>query len=177
MERGMALFIAHRGYRVGSSRRDVTGPLRNFYATALGRAAWAMIGAKVSEAWGDVRGLDLLGLGYATLCSRISGLRPARGHRHAGRPGGRGLVRRTTRSPPAWVGEQALPFRNAFFDRILMVHALEESENELACLIDACRVLQLAGRVIVVAASRRGFWSDAESTPFGHGRPFTRGSA
>jgi hypothetical protein len=27
----------------------------------------------------------------------------------------------------------------------------------------------------VAVANRLGYWSDAEATPFGHGRPFTRG--
>ena len=35
-------------------------------------------------------------------------------------------------------------------------------------------MLAPSGRVIVVAAARRGLWSNAERTPFGHGRPFTR---
>ncbi len=32
-----------------------------------------------------------------------------------------------------------------------------------------------AGRIILTAAARGGLWARAESTPFGHGRPFTRG--
>jgi SAM-dependent methyltransferase len=155
-------------------RRDVTD-LRNFYATPLGRAAWAMIGAKVAEAWGDVRGLDLLGLGYAT--PFLESFRSRARRTVTAMPAAQGVEVWPTDDKVAscLAGEQALPFRNAFFDRILMVHALEESENELACLIDACRVLAPAGRLIVVAANRRGGWSNAEGTPFGHGRPFTRG--
>jgi SAM-dependent methyltransferase len=133
-----------------------------------------MIASKVSEAWGDTNGLDLLGLGYATPF-----LDPFRSR-----------SRRVVTAMPAQQGveiwpadgkvasclghETALPFRNAFFDRILMVHALEESEDAAASLTDACRVLAPAGRVIVVAANRRGAWSHAEDTPFGHGRPYTR---
>ena len=71
--------------------------------------------------------------------------------------------------------EQALPFPNAFFDRILMVHAMEESDDDAATLSEACRVLAPVGRLIVVAANRRGGWSNAEATPFGHGKPYTRG--
>ena len=40
--------------------------LREFYATPLGRVARRMVSRKVTEAWGDVHGLDLLALGYAT---------------------------------------------------------------------------------------------------------------
>ncbi|VTO11957.1 Uncharacterised protein [Brevundimonas vancanneytii] len=37
------------------------------------------------------------------------------------------------------------------------------------------RVLAPAGRIILAAAARGGMWARAETTPFGHGRPFTRG--
>src|SRR5438874_924976 len=46
-------------------RRDVL-ELRQFYASELGRAVRAMVIRKVTETWGDGRGLDILGLGYAT---------------------------------------------------------------------------------------------------------------
>jgi hypothetical protein len=36
------------------------------------------------------------------------------------------------------------------------------------------RVLAPAGRLIAVAAARNGPWAPFESTPFGHGRPFSR---
>ena len=41
-------------------------------------------------------------------------------------------------------------------------------------MAEAIRVLTPAGRIILVAAARGGLWARAESTPFGHGRPFTR---
>ena len=44
----------------------------------------------------------------------------------------------------------------------------------MAFLREVWRVLAPSGRVMIVAASRMGLWSDAEQTPFGHGRPFTR---
>jgi SAM-dependent methyltransferase len=70
--------------------------------------------------------------------------------------------------------EQALPFPNALFDRVLVIHALEEAEDPLAVLREVWRVLAPSGRVILAAANRRGVWCNAESTPFGHGQPFTR---
>jgi len=154
-------------------RRDVLD-LRKFYATPLGRTARRMIAAKVGEAWGDLRGLDVLGLGYAT--PYLDAFRHRARRALAAMPATQGVEvwPAEGKTASALSHEAALPFRNAFFDRILMVHALEESENAAAGLSDACRVLAPSGRLIVVAANRRGAWSNAESTPFGHGRPYTR---
>ena len=58
--------------------------------------------------------------------------------------------------------------------RVLCVHALEESDDPAELLREVCRVLAPSGRVIVAVAARNGLWSNAEHTPFGHGRPFTR---
>lgn len=154
-------------------RRDVL-ELREFYASRLGRGAREMVGRKVLEIWDDAQGLDVLGLGYAT---------PFLG-------GMRGGARRTVAAMPAQQGveiwphdglnlacladEEALPFPNAFFDRILAVHALEESRDPVALLREVWRVLAPSGRVVVVTAARNGLWANAEKTPFGHGRPYTR---
>src|SRR5579885_2229249 len=107
-------------------RRDVL-ELRQFYASDLGAAARLMVGRKVVEAWGDAHGLDVLALGYAT--PFVASLM--------------GAARRL-------VDEDALPFRNALFDRILMVHALEEAPDAVALLREVWRVMAPAGRVIVV---------------------------
>jgi len=42
-------------------------------------------------------------------------------------------------------------------------------------LTEAVRALAPAGRIILATAARGGMWARAEATPFGHGRPFTRG--
>jgi SAM-dependent methyltransferase len=149
--------------------------LREFYASPLGGAARAMVAGKLAEAWGDASGQDILGLGYATPY-----LEPRRL-----------TARRVIAAMPAAQGvevwpsgakvlsclshDEALPFRNALFDRVLLIHALEESDGAEAMMREVCRVLAPSGKVIIVAANRRGPWSNAEGTPFGHGRPFTIG--
>jgi SAM-dependent methyltransferase len=60
------------------------------------------------------------------------------------------------------------------FDRVLAVHALEEADDPAAVLAEIGRVMAPTGRLIVAVASRDGVWAGAESTPFGHGRPFSR---
>ncbi len=153
-------------------RRDVL-ELRRFYAAPLGRAAREMVGRKVQEGWGSVVGLDVLGLGYAT--PFLDGLAGAR-RVVAAMPAAQGVEAwpQGARNLACLGDEAALPFPNAMFDRILVVHGLEESDDPLAFLREVWRVLAPSGRVIIAAASRLGFWSDAEQTPFGHGRPFTR---
>ena len=154
-------------------RRDVL-QLRRFYATPLGRAAREMITRKVEEAWRDVHGLDVLGLGYAT--PFLDGLTHSR-RVIAAMPAGQGVETwpAGSRNLACLVDEQALALPNAMFDRILVAHGLEESDDPSAVLREVWRVLAPSGRVIIVAASRLGLWSDAEQTPFGHGRPYTRG--
>lgn len=154
-------------------RRNVLD-LREFYATPLGGAAHAMIAAKVEQAWGAARNLDVLGLGYATPYLDLLEGGPRR--LVAAMPAAQGAEVWPSAGPPkvCLVHEARLPFRNALFDRILLVHALEESDDPLAVLREAWRVLAPSGRIIVVAANRRGPWSNAETTPFGHGRPYAR---
>jgi SAM-dependent methyltransferase len=154
-------------------RRDVL-ELRQFYASDLGRAARVMATRKVQEGWGDGRSLDILGLGYAT--PFLGPFRAAARRVVAAMPGQQGVEVWPYDEPnlSCLVGEDALPFPNALFDRILAVHALEESPDPLALLREVWRVLAPSGRVIVVVAARNGVWANAESTPFGHGRPYSR---
>uniref|UniRef100_B0T5F8 Methyltransferase type 11 n=1 Tax=Caulobacter sp. (strain K31) TaxID=366602 RepID=B0T5F8_CAUSK len=154
-------------------RRDVLD-LRAFYANPLGRAAREMLGRKVEEAWGDARGLDVLGLGYATpfleaaraKARRVVAAMPATQGVEVWPSGGANAA--------TLVEETSLPFPNAMFDRILAVHALEEADDPAAVLREIWRVMAPSGRLIVAVASRDGLWAGAESTPFGHGRPFSR---
>lgn len=155
-------------------RRDVL-ELRQFYASDLGSAVRAMVERKLKEAWGDTHGQDILAIGYAT---------PFIAPFHA-------RSRRVIAAMPAQQGvevwpadgailstltlEDSLPFPNALFDRILMVHGLEESPDPVALLREVWRVLAPSGRAIITVASRNGLWANTERTPFGHGRPYTRG--
>jgi SAM-dependent methyltransferase len=154
-------------------RRDVV-ELRQFYAGRLGAPAREMIGRKVTEAWGDLHGLDVLALGYAT--PFLSGGHPYVRRIVAAMPAAQGVEVWPADSAnlACLADEEALPFPNALFDRILIVHGLEEADSPLKVLREAYRVLSPNGRLIVVAAARNGPWANSEATPFGHGRPFTR---
>jgi SAM-dependent methyltransferase len=154
-------------------RRDVL-ELRQFYASELGRAARAMVTRKVVEAWGDAHGLDVLALGYAT--PFVGSLMPAARRVVAAMPAQQGVEvwPGGERNLTTLVCEDGLPFTNALFDRILVVHGVEDSPDATAFLREVWRVLAPSGRVVVAVTARNGLWANTERTPFGHGRPYSR---
>lgn len=146
--------------------------LRAFYASPLGQAARQMVSRKIVEAWDDTSGLDVLALGYAS--PFVEGL--GGGRIVAAMPAAQGVEAWPSpdRNRACLVDEAHLPLGNAFLDRILCVHALEESADPRALMAEICRVLAPSGRVILAVTARHGLWADAESSPFGHGRPYSR---
>ncbi|MEX6724184.1 class I SAM-dependent methyltransferase [Parapedomonas caeni] len=72
------------------------------------------------------------------------------------------------------VDELALPFADALFDQVVLVHALEFVDPARRLLREVWRVLAPGGTLLVVAANRAGLWTHFEATPFGNGRPFGR---
>jgi SAM-dependent methyltransferase len=155
-------------------RRDVL-ELRTFYATPLGRAVRAAVMRQLVAAWGDAAGLDVLGLGYAT--PFLDPFRPRARRVVAGMPAGQGVETwpAQTANLACLTPEDSLPFPSALFDRVLVVHGLEEAPALDVLLAEVHRVLAPSGRVILAVVNRAGLWAGAEKTPFGHGRPFTRG--
>ena len=153
-------------------RRDIE-ELRTFYGTPLGRAVRATVMHQLTLAWGDAHGLDVLGIGYAT--PFLDPFRQTARRVVAAMPAVQGVETWPAASPnlACLANETALPFQGAMFDRILIVHGLEESLHPAFLLAEAHRVLAPSGRVILAAVNRGGLWAGAEHTPFGHGRPFT----
>lgn len=148
--------------------------LGQFYAGPLGRVARRHLAASIRELWPDVKGRRVLGLGYATPflaaftdeAERVAALMPAnQGVRHWPR-GGPNRV--------ALADELELPLPDQSFDLILVVHCLETSENIRPMLREIWRVLDASGAVLFVTPNRRGLWSRADTTPFGHGQPYTQ---
>ena len=70
--------------------------------------------------------------------------------------------------------EEALPFADALFDRILIVHGLERAESLRPLLRQLWRVLAPEGRILLVAPNRASLWAQVQRSPFGHGRPFSK---
>lgn len=133
-----------------------------------------MVERKLLEAWGDAHGQDILALGYAT--PFVGNLRDRARRVVAGMPAQQGVeVWPTAEGNLATLTpEDSLPFQNALFDRVLVVHGLEESPDPVGYLREVWRVLSPSGKAIIAVASRDGLWAGSESTPFGHGRPYSR---
>ena len=74
-------------------------------------------------------------------------------------------------SASALVEPTLLPLPTASIDRVVLVHALEETESPDDLLEEVSRVLNPGGRMILVVPNRRGLWARMDGTPFGQGRP------
>jgi SAM-dependent methyltransferase len=149
--------------------------LRDFYESSLGQTARRMIRRRLRAMWPDVRQMRVLGLGYATPY-----LRPFVGEAErvvALMPAAQGVLPWPPEGPnaTALVEEYDLALPDLSFDRVLLTHALEHSEQLGPFLREIWRVMAGGGRLIVVAPNRRGLWARIDRTPFGHGHPYTAG--
>jgi len=66
-----------------------------------------------------------------------------------------------------------LPILDSSVDFVLVVHGLELTDHLADMLQEIWRVLAPQGRALLVVPNRRGVWARFDSTPFGHGRPFS----
>ncbi|TSJ63892.1 class I SAM-dependent methyltransferase [Starkeya sp. 3C] len=152
---------------------DVVG-LRSFYAQPLGVVTRRLVGRAVRARFDNVRGLSLLGIGYAT--PYLGMFREECERSLAFMPGAQGVTRWPSAAPTlaALVDETELPLRDGMIDRVIAVHLLEMTPDAGEVLREVWRVLAPGGRLLCVVPSRRGIWARTENNPFGHGRPFSR---
>ncbi|MFQ6018354.1 MAG: class I SAM-dependent methyltransferase [Kiloniellaceae bacterium] len=154
-------------------RSDVVD-LRDFYETQLGQVARRMVRRGIRAMWPDVRGQRLLGLGYATPYLRQ--FLPGSERVLAFMPVSQGVLHWPQEGPGlvALVDETELPLPDYSVDRVLLVHAVENSEYLGAMLREIWRVLTGDGRLLVVAPNRRGIWARLDRTPLGWGHPYSK---
>ncbi len=151
-----------------------------FYATRRGALAAHLVRERLALFWpqlpnGSMAGQAVLGLGYAAPYLRLWREQAARCV--ALTPAQMGAARWPVGSAnlSCTAEEDALPFPDLCFDRVLLVHGLEAAENARRLLREVWRVLKDDGRLLVVAPNRSGMWAHLESTPFGHGTPYSPG--
>lgn len=145
----------------------------DFYATRQGTVTARLVRERLALLWPDLAGQALLGIGYPAPYLRLW----------------RDRVKRCIALTPVQTGaarwpsglanlsctaeEDALPFADLSFDRILVVHGLEGAENARRLLRELWRVLKDDGRLLMVVPNRRSPWAYVEATPFGQGQPYS----
>jgi SAM-dependent methyltransferase len=148
--------------------------LRNFYSQRLGVAARRFISRGIRMRLKDTRGLSVAGLGYAT--PYLGLFREEAERCLAFMPAAQGVVKWPSQRPglSALVDDLELPLQDSSIDRVLLVHGLEMAHDPGALLREVWRVLAGGGRLLAVVPNRRGVWARTDTTPFGHGRPYSR---
>jgi len=148
--------------------------LGEFYETHLGAVARRILLRRVRLAWPDVEGLRVLGYGYATPFLRPFLIEAER--TVAAMPAQMGATSWPgSKCLTTLVEEDALAFPDAFFDRILVVHGVEGAESLRPLLRQLWRVLAPEGKLLLIAPNRASLWAQLDWSPFGQGRPFSRG--
>jgi SAM-dependent methyltransferase len=147
----------------------------DFYGSAQGAVTARIVRERLALMWPSVRDQSVLGLGYsmpylrlwrdqATRCIALTPVQMGAARWPSGVPNLSCLAE-----------EDCLPFADLTFDRILLVHGLEMAENARRLLRKAWRVLKDDGRLLIVVPNRSGMWAYRDSTPFGHGLPYSSG--
>jgi len=154
---------------------DVVALRKFYYATGLGRLVQRILRDRLTALWPDVRGMNVVGFGFAAPF-----LRPFTGQ--AARtlclmPAQQGVCPWPSEGPnlTALVEETLWPLPSGFADRILLAHGLETCERPHALLREIMRVLAPGGRAIILAPNRAGLWARRDGNPFGFGRPYSIG--
>src|SRR6201985_2606302 len=147
--------------------------LNEFYSSTQGQMTVRLLRARLREVWPNVRGETVLGLGYATPflrpfideAARIMAFMPAQ----------QGVTRwpREGANHTAFVDEMDLPLPDRSVDRVLLVHAIECTEQPRPFLREIWRVMADGGKLVVVAPTRAGLWSQLDRSPFYQGHPYS----
>jgi SAM-dependent methyltransferase len=149
--------------------------LREFYGKPLGRMAARSLVADIGTMVAAKSGQVVMGLGFAL--PYLLQKRDADITRFAFMLARHGVIHWPEQpgSRTALVDEDQLPLLESVVDVALLVHSLEFAEAPQDMLNEVWRVLAPQGRLVLVVPNRRGLWAASESTPFGHGQPFSRG--
>lgn len=154
-----------------------------FYQSHEGEVCAALLRDRLQWFWPDLRQQKVLGIGYT---QPYLGAWRGRGALCVSAVLGRHgsalmtLQQEGGRLPPeertCLVDARHLPFGDEAFDRILLVHALQDEEQAVTLLRAAGRVLRDDGRMVLIVPNWFGGRLRQRGTPFAHETAFTRGS-
>lgn len=147
--------------------------LKQFYSSLLGQVACQSIRRSIREIWPSARGDVVLGIGFTTpyLLPYLDDAERTL----ACMPVQQGVIHWPHDRPNLTFlsDEGDLPFADNSINRVVLVHALENSEQVRRMIQEIWRVLTPTGRVLVVVPNRRGIWARSPKSPFAHGQPYT----
>lgn len=149
--------------------------LRDFYAGPLGLAVRRLLSHRIRARWRRLEGLTVIGLGFAP--PFLGAMRGEAVRIGALMPASQGALAWPCDAAKlsALVEEEHLPLPDNSVDRLLVVHCLEAAARERTLLREMWRVMAPEGRLLMIVPNRRGIWARVDRTPFGHGRPYSRG--
>lgn len=148
---------------------DDVQTVADFYSRKRGSVAAGQLRRRLQGIWPDLQGQSILGLGHA------SPFLPLWHHQARLCIDASTSIAATPLQPDCLVQDDALPFPDQTFDRVLMTHALENATHAPRMLHAAWRVLRNDGRLLIVVPNRTGLWAHIEATPFADGTPYSTG--
>jgi SAM-dependent methyltransferase len=147
--------------------------LRDFYDRPLGSLVRRVLSQRIRARWSRLPGATLIGVGYAV--PYLGSFRSEVGRIGALMPATQGATMWPSSGGvcTALYEEDMLPLPDASVDNLLVVHCLEGSGEVRKLLREFWRVLKPEGRIMIIAPNRRGVWARMDTTPFGHGQPYS----
>lgn len=147
--------------------------LKLFYASPQGHVARDVIARAIGRVWPSAKNDVVLGLGYAhpylapylQQADRVVTLMPsAQGAVHW--PLG-------DKNLSFLADEAEIPLPDDSVNRVIVIHAFENSEQLRHMLREIWRILVPSGRMLVIVPNRNGVWARVAGSPFAHGSPYS----
>lgn len=146
---------------------------KDFYNSPMGGVVKHVLRQKIRAYWGNVKSLRIVGIGYTqpyldlfqNEAERFISINPSEFGAYPWPEQSQNLS--------VLSEESELPIETNSVDRVLLMHSLEFAELPKSNLQEIFRILKSNGRLIVITPNRRGLWSRAEWSPFGHGVPYS----
>lgn len=147
--------------------------LKLFYTSPMGHMAQGVIARALQRRWPTAPNDVVLGIGYAQPylssylqdANRVMVLMPAaQGALHWPQDG---------KNLTFLADESEIPLPDDSVNRVVIVHAFENTEQLRHMLREVWRILVPSGRLLVVAPNRNGVWARMAGSPFAHGSPYS----
>jgi SAM-dependent methyltransferase len=148
--------------------------LREFYGSRLGSTTRRLLANRLKPANPPPPGATVLGLGYTT--PYLAEIAPEARRTLAFMQARQGVAQWPEEGNIrcALVDECELPLLESSVDLAVVIHGLELTDAPGEMLKELWRVLAPQGRLLLVVPNRRGLWARFDTSPFGHGQPFSR---